>query len=42
MVITAISYNKLAVKNVFIAGSYGEPVVVRSTSSPPVHGANWL
>jgi len=42
MVITAISYNKLVVKNVFTAGSYGEAAVMRSTSSPPVGGANQL
>jgi hypothetical protein len=29
-------------KNVFTAGSYGEAAVMRSTSSPPVSGANWL
>jgi hypothetical protein len=41
MVITAVSYNKLAVKNVFTAGSYGEAVVIRSTSSPPVGKTKW-
>jgi hypothetical protein len=33
MVITAVSYNKLAVKNVLTAGSYYELAVMRSTSS---------
>jgi hypothetical protein len=42
MVITAISYNKLAVKNIVTAGSYGEAAVMRSTSSPPIGGANRL
>jgi hypothetical protein len=42
MVITTVSYNKLAVKTVFAAGSYGEQAVMRSTSSPPVGGANQL
>jgi hypothetical protein len=42
MVITAISYNKPAVKNDFTADSYGEVVVMRSTSSRPVGGANQL
>jgi hypothetical protein len=38
MVITVVSYNKLAVKNVFTASSYGEAVVMRSTSSLLVGG----
>ena len=42
MVITAVSYNKSAVKSVFTAGSYVEPAVMRSTSSPTVDGANQL
>jgi hypothetical protein len=42
MVITAVSYNKLTVKNIFTAGSYGEMTVMRSTSSPSVGGANRL
>jgi hypothetical protein len=44
MVITTVSYNKLAMKNVFTTGSYGELTVMRSTSSlsVPVVGANRL
>jgi hypothetical protein len=42
MVIIGVSYNKLTVKNVFTAGSYGEVAVMRSTSLPPVGGANRL
>ena len=42
MVITAISYNILMVKNVFTAGLYGEPEVMRSTSSLSDGGANRL
>jgi hypothetical protein len=39
MVITAVSYDKLAMK-VFNTGSYGEALVMRSASSPLVGGAN--
>jgi hypothetical protein len=42
IVTIAVSYNKPAVKNVFTTGSYGEAVVIRSTSSSPVGGANRL
>jgi hypothetical protein len=42
MVIMAVSYNKLTVKNIFTAGSYGEAAVMRSTSSPLVGCANRL
>jgi hypothetical protein len=42
MVITVVTYNKLAVKTVFTAGSYGELAVIRSTSSPLVSGTNRL
>jgi hypothetical protein len=42
MVITVVSFNKLAVKNIFTTGSYGEAAVMRSTSSPTVGGANRL
>ena len=44
IVITDVSYNKLTVKNVFTVNSYGQATVMRSTSTPPVDGANrlWL
>jgi hypothetical protein len=42
MVITAVSYNKLVVKNVFTADSYGEVTVMRSTSSLLVGGVKPL
>ena len=42
MVINAVSYNKLALKNVFTTRSYGEVAVTRSTSSTSVGGANRL
>jgi hypothetical protein len=42
MIITVVSFNKLVVKNVFTTGSYSEAAVMRSTSSLPVGGVNWL
>jgi hypothetical protein len=42
MVMTAVSYNKLAVKNVVTTGSNGESAVTRSTTLSSVGGANQL